>query len=65
MESNGSVERTEGGYLVSAKKPFASGSPQGGALVTSAPYEDPSEGWQVLHFPVPFASEGVSSLDEP
>ena len=64
MESNGSVERTEGGYLVSAKKPSASGSPQGGALVTSAPYEDPSEGWQVLHFPVPFASEGVSSLDD-
>ncbi|MDH3737761.1 MAG: acyl-CoA/acyl-ACP dehydrogenase [Alphaproteobacteria bacterium] len=64
LESNGAVERTEGGYLVSAKKPFASGSPRGGVLVTSAPYEDPTEGWQVLHFPVPFASEGVSSLDD-
>jgi alkylation response protein AidB-like acyl-CoA dehydrogenase len=64
LESNGEVERTEGGYLVSAKKPFASGSPRGDFLVTSAPYEDPVEGWQVLHFPVPFAADGVSGLDD-
>jgi alkylation response protein AidB-like acyl-CoA dehydrogenase len=64
MESNGSVERTEGGYLVSARKPFASGSPAGDVLVTSAPFEDPSEGWQVLHFPVALASAGVSLLDD-
>ena len=60
LASNGSVERADGGYLVSAKKPFASGSPKGDVLVTSAPYLDPEEGWQVLHFPVPFAAEGVS-----
>ncbi len=64
MESNGSVERTDGGYLVSAKKPFASGSPRGDVLVSSAPYEDPDEGWQVLHFPVPFSSDGVSGLGD-
>jgi alkylation response protein AidB-like acyl-CoA dehydrogenase len=28
-------------------------------LVTSAPYEDPAEGWQVLHFPLPISTEGV------
>jgi alkylation response protein AidB-like acyl-CoA dehydrogenase len=60
LGSNGSVERTQGGFLVSAKKPFASGSPKGDVLVTSAPYKDPVEGWQVLHFPVPFAAEGIS-----
>ncbi|MBR0670095.1 acyl-CoA dehydrogenase family protein [Neoroseomonas soli] len=64
MESNGSVERAEGGFRVSARKPFASGSPRGGVLVTSAPYEDPKEGWQVLHFPVPFSAEGVSLADD-
>ncbi len=60
LASNGSVERTDGGYLVSAHKPFASGSPVGQIMVTSAPYEDPVEGWQVLHFPVPLSAEGVS-----
>lgn len=64
MESSGSVERAEGGFRVSARKPFASGSPRGGVLVTSAPYLDPMEGWQVLHFPVPFSAEGVSLADD-
>jgi alkylation response protein AidB-like acyl-CoA dehydrogenase len=60
LESNGTVTRTDGGYLVSARKAFASGSPKGGVLVTSAPYQDPKEGWQVLHFGVPFTAKGVS-----
>jgi alkylation response protein AidB-like acyl-CoA dehydrogenase len=60
MESNGTVERADGGFKVSARKAFASGSPKGGILVTSAPFEDPSEGWQVLHFAVPFDTAGVS-----
>jgi alkylation response protein AidB-like acyl-CoA dehydrogenase len=60
LESNGSVERVEGGYRVSARKPFASGSPKGALLATSAPFEDPEAGWQVLHFAVPLAAEGVS-----
>ena len=64
LESNGTVERVEGGYKVTAKKPFASGSPAGDVLVTSAPYEDPKEGWQVLHFPVPLSADGVSFGDD-
>jgi len=64
LESGGEVERANGGYLVSAKKPFGSGSPGGDILVTSAPYLDPKDGWQVLHFPVPFSSDGVSLLDD-
>lgn len=60
LASNGAVERVPGGYRVSARKPFASGSPKGDVLVTSAPYEDPQEGWQVLHFPLPLSAEGVS-----
>ena len=56
------MERTEGGYLLSGTKHFASGSVAGNLLVTSAPYEDPEEGWQVLHFPVSLAAEGVTIL---
>lgn len=61
LESSGSMERVEGGFRVSAFKPFASGSPAGDLAITSAPYEDPEHGWQVLHFPVPLDAEGVSS----
>jgi alkylation response protein AidB-like acyl-CoA dehydrogenase len=64
LESNGTVERVAGGFLVSAKKPFGSGSPKGEVLVTSAPYDDPLEGGQVLHFNVPFSAEGVSLADD-
>jgi len=64
MESSGTMERVDGGFRVTARKPFASGSPKGGVLVTSAPFEDPKEGWQVLHFPVPFSAQGVSLADD-
>jgi len=33
-------------------------------LVTSAPYNSPEEGWQVLHFAVPMKSEGVCVLND-
>lgn len=64
MESSGSVERAEGGFRVTARKPFGSGSPKGDMLVTSAPFDDPKEGWQVLHFAVPFAVSGISLADD-
>lgn len=64
MESSGAMRRVEGGFRVSAKKPFGSGSPKGGVLATSAPFEDPQAGWQVLHFPVPFSAAGVSLADD-
>ncbi len=63
LESNGSMEKVEGGYLVSAEKHFASQASIGNILVTSAPFEDPEKGWQVLHFPVPMHAEGVKTLD--
>ncbi len=64
MESSGTAVQVDGGFRVSAKKPFASGSPMGDMLVTSAPFEDPADGWQVLHFAVPFTAEGVSLADD-
>ncbi len=59
LSSRGSVEKVDGGFRVTASKPFASGCEQGSLLVTSAPYQDPKEGWQVLHFAVPLSAEGV------
>src|SRR3546814_19752340 len=57
------MERVEGGFKVTATKPFASGAPGGDLLVTSAAYDYTREGAQVLHFPVPLKTEGVSLLD--
>lgn len=59
LSSNGNMEKVDGGFRVTAAKPFASGCPAGNVLATSSRYQDPDEGWQVLHFPVPFSSEGV------
>jgi len=64
LESNGTLVPAEGGFRLTARKAFASGSPVGDVLVTSAPYEDPVEGWQVLHFAVSMRAEGVSLLDD-
>jgi alkylation response protein AidB-like acyl-CoA dehydrogenase len=64
LESNGSAERVEGGYRITAKKPFASGSPAGDLLMTSAPFEDPNDGWQVMHFAVPLSAKEVRVTDD-
>ncbi len=64
LESNGSMKRVEGGYLVSARKAFASGSRAGNIFVSSAPYDDPEEGPLVLHFGVPATSEGIHIEDD-
>lgn len=60
LASNGEAVKVEGGYRVSAAKPFASGSPAGDIVVTSAVFEDPEEGSVVLHFPVSTSAEGVT-----
>lgn len=60
LASNGELTKTEGGYYFNGIKHFASGSPSGDLIVTSGPFEDPDEGWQVLHFPVPTSAEGVT-----
>jgi alkylation response protein AidB-like acyl-CoA dehydrogenase len=59
LESNGSATQTDGGYLVSAHKHFASQSAVGDVLVTSAPFID-----EVLHFPVPMSAQGVTVLND-
>ena len=63
LESNGTMTRTDGGYHFSAVKQFASQSAGGGIAVTSAPYKNGDGSWQVLHFPVPLASDGVTLIE--
>jgi alkylation response protein AidB-like acyl-CoA dehydrogenase len=60
VDSNGTVERVSGGYKVSAVKGFGSGSPVADLMITSAPYQDPEKGWEVLVFPVPLSAQGVT-----
>src|SRR5690606_1606032 len=64
LDSNGEMIKTEGGYLYSARKYFASQSIAGDIAVTSSTYLHPENGQQVLHFSVPLRAEGISFLDD-
>jgi acyl-CoA dehydrogenase len=59
LKSAGTMEKVEGGYRLSARKAFASGSTVGNILNTSAVYDDPVDGPTVLHFGAPLKGEGV------
>src|SRR5205823_3816180 len=63
LKSAGIATKTEGGYLINARKIFSSGCPAGDLLVTSAVFDDPEGGPTVLHFAVPLKGEGVTILD--
>lgn len=62
LESNGELEKVEGGYLFSAQKHFASQASIGDIMVTSGRFAD-EKGKHVYHFPVPVQSDGVEVLD--
>jgi alkylation response protein AidB-like acyl-CoA dehydrogenase len=64
LSSNGTLVACEGGFRFSARKRFASGSPAGDLLITSGRYQDPVEGWQVLHFPLSLRAEGIQSAGD-
>jgi alkylation response protein AidB-like acyl-CoA dehydrogenase len=60
LQSAGIAIKVEGGFRVTARKVFASGSPIGNLLMTSAVYDDPENGATVLHFAVPLNAPGVA-----
>lgn len=60
LQSGGTATKVEGGFLVTARKVFASGVPAGNLLITSAVYQDTENGATVLHFAVPLKAAGVS-----
>ena len=64
IDSNGTMTRVDGGYRVRARKVFGSGSPAAALAITSARYDDPQNGTEVLHFAVPLSADGVSSAGD-
>lgn len=59
LSSNGTVERTDGGYLVSARKGPSSGCEVGDLFATSFRIDSP-EGPKVFHCTLPSNAEGIS-----
>ena len=64
LESNGSMKKVDGGYLYSSKKRFASQSVIGDLAVTSGVFLNSEGHEEILHFPVPMKTEGVSVLND-
>ncbi|MFN3515136.1 MAG: acyl-CoA dehydrogenase family protein [Phenylobacterium sp.] len=63
LPGGGTAVKADGGFKVSARKPFSSGSPAGDLLSTSAIYHDPEAGPTVLHFAVSLTAPGVRILN--
>jgi alkylation response protein AidB-like acyl-CoA dehydrogenase len=63
IAGSGKAEKVDGGYRITARKIFSSGSPSGDVLMTSAVLESENEPPMVLHFGVPMSSPQVKILD--
>ena len=59
VAGSGKAERVEGGYKITARKVFASASPVGTLLMTSAVLEEKGQSPMVLHFGIPMNSPHV------
>lgn len=59
VAGSGKAEKVEGGYKITARKVFASASPVGSLLMTSAVLEEKDEVPMVLHFGIPMNSPQV------
>jgi acyl-CoA dehydrogenase len=63
LAGTGRAEKVGGGYRVTARKIFASGSPAADLFSTMAVYDDPADGPTVIHFVIPFETPGVKLHD--
>ena len=62
IDGSCALTKTDGGYLISGRKVFASGSPAGDLLVTTGVLTT-EEGPLVLHFPLALGAPGVERVD--
>lgn len=63
VSSNGTAKKVDGGYRVTCKKSFCSGSPIANVAVMSCAYDDGTQE-RVIHFSVPMNAEGVEIIDD-
>ena len=63
LAGSGRLEKVEGGYKMTGRKIFGSGSPAGHVLMTTGIFDDPKEGPTVIHFGLPLNAPGVKVLD--
>jgi alkylation response protein AidB-like acyl-CoA dehydrogenase len=58
LASNGTAEKVAGGYRINAHKRFVSGGPSAQVMVSSVNHQT-QDGAEVLHFSLPFSSDGI------
>ena len=63
LGGSGKAEKVDGGYRITARKVFSSGSPAGDLMMTGAILESEGEPPQVLHFGIPMNSPAVKVQD--
>jgi acyl-CoA dehydrogenase len=63
LQGSAKAVKVDGGYRVSGRKIFCSGAPAGALMLTTAVFDDPTEGPTVLQIGVPIASAGVKIQD--
>jgi len=63
LGGSGKAEKVDGGYRITARKVFSSGSPAGDLMMTGAILESEGEAPQVLHFGIPMNSPAVKVQD--
>jgi alkylation response protein AidB-like acyl-CoA dehydrogenase len=63
LNGSGKLEKVDGGFRLTGRKIFASGSPGADLLLTTGVYDDPKDGPTVVNLPVSLKAEGVKILD--